>query len=70
MSAVPDQGGRQQRRWPELSPHYALGLEGPHSSPQHLCRGSPATALLDLLTVMGQETPISIPGHQNPGVLQ
>jgi len=52
MPNVPDQGGRQQQRWPELSPHFALGLELPHSSPQHLYRGSAATALLDLPTVM------------------
>lgn len=58
MPIVPVQGGRQQQRWPELSPHFALGLELPHSSPQHLYRGSAATALLDLLTVMRQEKTI------------
>lgn len=50
MPIVPDQGGRQQRRWPEFSPHFALGLEVPHSLSQHLCRDSSATAPLDLPT--------------------
>lgn len=63
MPIVPVQGGRQQRRCPELSPHFALGLEVPHSSPQHLYRGSAATAPLDLQTVTRQETPISQRQH-------